>query len=248
MKLQGRRVAAPVVLAVLSLQGTVRPCLADGGWSGQIAATSDYVLRGVSQTDEQPAIQGSVTYDSRVGAYAGVWISSLDASDWYYPAGTASVETDLFAGYRRTIGSVWGVGLRFTRYLYPNDGEVVDYDYSELEASLEYRDIVRVSVAWSPDTSLVTREGLIVDRDTRAAEVATRWPLWSWLSITAGLGYRDLAGLETGGYGYWSIGVTGQRGPFSVDLAQIGTDSDGLHLFGSDLAGSRTVLSLGWTF
>ena len=248
MKLQGRRIAAPVVLAVLSLQGMVRPCLAEGDWSGQIAATSDYVLRGISQTDERPAIQGSLTYDSRSGAYVGVWMSSLDASEWYYPAGTASFETDLFAGYRRTLGGDWAAGIRLTRYIYPDDGEVVDYDYSELEGSLEYRDIVRVSVAWSPDTSLVTREGLVVDRDTLAAEVATRWPLRSWLAITAGLGYRDLAGLETGGYAYWSVGLTGQRGPLSVDLAQIGTDSDGRHLFGSDLAGSRTVLSLGWTF
>jgi uncharacterized protein (TIGR02001 family) len=248
MKLQGRRVAAPMTLAVLLLQGTVWPCLAESGWAVQIAATSDYVLRGVSQSDGEPAIQGSVTHDSSSGLYVGVWMSSLEAADWYYPAGTASYETDLFAGYRHALGGDWGAGIRLTRYVYPDDGNVVDYDYTEVEGSLEFRDLVRVSVAWSPDTSLVTQEGLIVDRDTLAAEIASRWPVRSWLSVTAGLGYRDLAGIETSGYGYWSVGLNGQRGALSVDLAQIGSDRDGRRLFGADLAGSRTVLSLGWTF
>ena len=104
MNLQGRRVIAPAVLMVLWLQGAGRPCLAEDHWSAQLAATSDYVLRGVSQTDGQPAIQGSVTYDSGAGGFAGAWMSSLEATDWYYPAGTASYEADLFAGYRRPIG------------------------------------------------------------------------------------------------------------------------------------------------
>jgi uncharacterized protein (TIGR02001 family) len=248
MNLQGRRVVAPAVWIVLWLEGTVAPCLAESNWTGQLAATSDYVLRGVSQTDGQPAIQGSVTYDSGVGAYAGAWMSSLESTDWYYPAGTASFETDLFAGYRHPVGENWGAGVRLTRYVYPDDGDVVDYDYTEVEASLDYRDALRIAVAWSPDTSLVTREGLIEDRDTLAAEVAGRWPLWSWVSITAGLGYRHLEGLETNGYGYWNVGLSAQRGPLTIDLAEIGSDSDGRRLFGSDLAGSRTVLSLGWTF
>jgi uncharacterized protein (TIGR02001 family) len=221
---------------------------AEGQWSGQIAATSDYVFRGVSQTDGHPAVQGSLAYRGLSGLYLGAWASSIDKNDWYYPAGTADVEIDVFAGYAHALSDRWSAEVQATGYIYPGEGEVVSYDYAELEVALSYRDAVRLSVAWSPDAALVTRAALIEGGRSFAAELALRQPLNHWLSFVAGLGYRDIERSATGGYGYWNAGFTAQRGPLSIDLAQYGTDEDGRELFGSYSAGSRTALSVAWAF
>ena len=47
-------------------------------FSATLAATSDYVWRGISQTNEDPAFQAGVTYTSKVGIYAGAWTSNVD--------------------------------------------------------------------------------------------------------------------------------------------------------------------------
>ncbi len=46
-------------------------------WSASLTGTSDYVFRGISQTDNDPTIQGSLgaTYGM---FYAGWWASGLD--------------------------------------------------------------------------------------------------------------------------------------------------------------------------
>ena len=54
------------------------------------ALTSDYIFRGVSQTNEDPALQVGLTYDFGNGFYAGAWSSNVD----YAPASTADVEVD----------------------------------------------------------------------------------------------------------------------------------------------------------
>jgi Bacterial protein of unknown function (Gcw_chp) len=42
-------------------------CAADGPWSASVAATTDYVFRGVSQTYESGALQLGVNYQSPQG-------------------------------------------------------------------------------------------------------------------------------------------------------------------------------------
>jgi uncharacterized protein (TIGR02001 family) len=193
-------------------------------------------------------VQGSVAYQALSGLYVGAWASSLDRNDWYYPAGTAEAEIDVFAGFGRALSDRWSADVQATGYLYPGDGDVVSYDYFELEAALSYRDAVRVSVAWSPHAALVTPDVLIKDGRSFATEIALRQPLTHWLSLVAGIGYRDIERASTGGYGYWNAGLTAQRGPLTIDLARYGTDEDGRELFGYDSAGSRTALSVAWAF
>jgi uncharacterized protein (TIGR02001 family) len=224
------------------------PVWAEGQWSGQIAVTSDYVFRGVSQSDGHPAVQGSLAYGGLSGFYLGAWASSLDQNDWYYPAGAADVEIDVFAGYARPLSDHWSAEVQATGYIYPAEGEVVSYDYAELEVALSYREALRLSVAWSPDAALVTREGLIEDGRSFATELSLHQPLNRWLSLVAGIGYRDIERASTGGYGYWNAGFTAQKGSLSIDLAQYGTDGNGRDLFGSHNAGSRTAVSVAWAF
>ena len=66
--------------------------------SYNVGAASDYVFRGVSQTQEDPQIFGGV--DATYGiAYAGVWASNVD-----FGTDDPSAEIDFYVGVKPTIG------------------------------------------------------------------------------------------------------------------------------------------------
>jgi uncharacterized protein (TIGR02001 family) len=65
-------------------------------WSFNIDGTSDYIFRGISQTDNDPAIQGGL--DASYGIlYAGWWASQLD---FEAALNDAQVEMDWYGGIR----------------------------------------------------------------------------------------------------------------------------------------------------
>src|SRR4051812_17083639 len=66
-----------------------------GSFTGNVALTSDYVFRGVSQTNNNVAIQGGFDWDTGAGFHVGTWGSSLNFKD----GSEASAEIDLYGGY-----------------------------------------------------------------------------------------------------------------------------------------------------
>ena len=59
-----------IAVALLALFGIAD---AQAGTSGNVSLTSDYVFRGVSQSQRDPAGQGELYYRTESGFYAGVW-------------------------------------------------------------------------------------------------------------------------------------------------------------------------------
>ena len=53
-------------LAVMAIAATVAagPALAEGEWSANVALTSDYKFRGISQTDGAPMVSGGFDWAS----------------------------------------------------------------------------------------------------------------------------------------------------------------------------------------
>ena len=79
--------------------------------SGNISLTSDYVFRGVSQTQNGPAIQGGIDYAHASGFYAGTWASNVDWVSLGFK-NNSSMEIDLYGGYKGSLGC----GLRRWRH------------------------------------------------------------------------------------------------------------------------------------
>ena len=46
--------------------------------SGNVSIGTDYVYRGISQTTENPTIQGGFDLESETGLYIGIWTSNVD--------------------------------------------------------------------------------------------------------------------------------------------------------------------------
>lgn len=112
--------------------------------TGSAALTSDYLFRGVSQTSNNAAVQGAMTFTHESGAYFGLWGSSITSfSQAYFQS--AGLELDTLLGYSGKAGEVaYDVGVM--RYNYPglsstnngtkSMGKVVEADYNEFYASV----------------------------------------------------------------------------------------------------------------
>lgn len=99
--------------------------------TGTVGVFSQYRLRGVSQTDEDVAVQGSITVAHSSGFYVGTWGSNLAGFGSF---GGSNVEVDLIGGYGTKIGDL-GLDGGLIWYLYPGtDGT----DYAEVYGSLSH--------------------------------------------------------------------------------------------------------------
>ena len=91
-------------------------------FTGNVGLFSQYVFRGLSQTNEDPAVQGGLDYSHSSGLYAGTWASNIS---WLKDSGlynSSSLEWDFYGGFKGTFGSsdfTYDVG--FLYYDYPGD-------------------------------------------------------------------------------------------------------------------------------
>lgn len=103
---------------------------------------SQYVWRGMTQTDEELALQGGIDYAHASGFYAGAWASNVN---WTTDGGyqnSNSIELDLYGGYANTIGETGiGYNVGVLQYLYPGsdvDG-APETNATEVYGGLSYK-------------------------------------------------------------------------------------------------------------
>jgi uncharacterized protein (TIGR02001 family) len=129
-----------VLLAMLAMAGFT---LAQAQVTGNLGLTSDYRFRGVSQSQNAPAIQGGIDYAHSSGFYIGNWNSSV--SSQVYTAG-AGLESDLYAGYKKEIFKGITVDVGTYNYFYPRATTSAqtgsDFDTYEGFVGLGYKDII----------------------------------------------------------------------------------------------------------
>jgi uncharacterized protein (TIGR02001 family) len=214
------------------------------GWRGSIVLTSDYVQRGVSQTDSDPAVQGSIAYWYPTGWYVGAWASTVDTARRYYAASGAQAEINGFLGYGRRLTPDWVIDIKAVHYFYLNDPAPVKYDYNEFAASVGWRERLYASLAVSPDSTQFARTGGARNRTAWAGELSLQQPLSPWLTWMLGVGYYDMPSAQVSGYLYGSTSLAVQLRRVTLELGHFRTSSAAARLFGSDLAGDRTVLTV----
>jgi len=119
MKLTSRSLIASAALlaSVASLAQTKAP-EPDYTLAYNLGATTDYRYRGISQTRLKPTVQGGIDFSHKSGFYLGAWGSGIK---WIKDGGgDASVELDLYGGYKATVGAI-GYDLGVLTYQYPSN-------------------------------------------------------------------------------------------------------------------------------
>src|SRR5678815_1493192 len=92
-------------LAALSLLALGAAAHADV--TGTVTVVSDYDFRGITQTAQDPALQGSIDWTGESGFYLGAWGSNVDFGDDV----DVDVEVDLYGGFRGGEDITWDVGI-----------------------------------------------------------------------------------------------------------------------------------------
>jgi len=116
------------ILSALIGATVLVPAVAQAELSANVAATSNYLWRGMEQTGGAAAISGGIDYAAESGFYAGTWASN---ASW---AEGMTYELDLYAGYGGSAGG-FDYDVGFVYFAYPDETSG-DADFSEVYASV----------------------------------------------------------------------------------------------------------------
>ena len=222
---QGKKVAARFMTALVLGLGLVSTASSAVTVTGNIGYVSDYTFRGISQTNEGMAIQGGLTLNDDSGFYLSSWGSNINF-------GQGSMELDILAGWTGKITEELSTDVGVMQYRYPNGDNATDqFNFVELYGKLIYKDFV-FGLAYSSDYF-----GTDVDGYYYLSADYT-YPIMDKLSLLAHLSYNKfednaqyttfLAAGPVGGSGYmdWSLGLGTTLLDTAVQLKYVGTDID----------------------
>ena len=220
-------------LAAVAL--TLSAVAANAEITGTVTLVSDYDFRGITQTAQDPALQGSIDYAHDSGFYLGAWASNVDFGDCC----DENIEVDLYTGFRGGEDVTYDVGLIY--YLYPG---AEDIDFPEVYASLGYKWIS--GKIWYSNDFGNSGDSAMYYEANGAFELPANF------GLTAHVGYSD-GDYWSGGFEYtdWSVGATWTISNFTLGLKYV--DGSDLHQFDGtpDDVGSseaRAILSVSTTF
>ena len=241
--------------------------------NGTATVVSDYRFRGISQTDKNFAVQGSLTISHESGFYASVWGSSVDAyvtaaSDLYAGGNgttccTARQEIDIIGGFKKTVGSAtFDVGVLY--YFYPKTKAPGDFSSSDF-----FEPYVAVSGTMGPVTAKATvnyapkqkalaldqgATGLLAKNDSVyiAGDFSAAVP-GTPLGLTAHIGHSfGPSWLATTGRGNeytdWGLGATLTYKAITLGVQYVDTDTTFFTPSGKDAAKGGVVATLGVSF
>ena len=179
-----------------------------------IGVVSDYVFRGVSQTGEDPVVQGGV--DANWGSfYAGAWASTVD-----FDEGT-DAEVDLYGGYR-TEAAGYALDFGVLGYFYVNAPSGADYNFVEFKAAAS-RAIgpatLGAAVYYSPDFFGADDAATYLEANGAYA-LADKW------TVSGAVGHQWLDVSDD--YTTWNLGLAyALTDHLTVDVRYHDTDVDG---------------------
>lgn len=225
--------------AILALVMAPRSVCADESWSASLAATTDYIYRGVSQTYGGGALQLGANYQHPSGWFVGAWGSNVDP----YPGNASSKELDLYTGMNYPLNDDFTIRGTYTHYAYLHDPRPTQYDHDEVAVSLSYQDLVAASVSYQPNSSAYSDLGFARKRANIAYEVTGRWPLRPGLTVSAGGGYYDLHDLFHIGYWAGDAGIAYGYHRLTLDLRRFFCDAAASRLYEDASANGEWTLS-----
>ena len=220
-----------------------------------ISLVSNYVFRGLTQTNGKPAIQGGIDYAFESGFYVGTWASNIS---WYtdqnsgvksapqalsaptanqntapfqtgYVNGKfnqASLEWDFYGGYKGSFGGDWTYDVGILRYQYPGT-----YDNTGAYRNPSTTEIYGaigykwVTLKYSKAVSPYTF-GVNESKGASYIDLSATVPLSEGLNLLAHVGHQRYPGNPNLGYFTTSGALGGNNSLFSYTDYKLGLTKD----------------------
>lgn len=217
-------------------------------FSGNVAVVTDYLFRGISQTDNDPAIQGGLDYNHASGFYAGIWGSNVDFLDGN------DLELDYYAGFGGDLTQAVAFDVGVAYYDYPA-GDLGagsnEPEYWEIYGGLS-GDVgpaaLSGTIYYSPDYFGETGDGVYID-------LGAEFEVTSGITLAAHIGHQSIDegaasqqgffSSEEDSYMDWSLGLSTSYGGVDFALTYSDTDLDSVDCFGTDICGDTVWFSVG---
>jgi uncharacterized protein (TIGR02001 family) len=192
----------------------------DSSVAFNVAVTSDYKFRGVTQTNGDPALSAGVDVASGK-AYFGAWASNVDFGD------DTSAEIDVYGGYKPTVGAVTlDFGLIYYSYVSePNNADYANWEVKAAASVPAGPATLGAAVYYSNDSFGAADEATYV-------EVNGAVPVGP-VTISGAIGNQSYKGSED--YNTWNLGVSYTFGKVTLDGRYVAADNSAfLGDFGED--------------
>jgi len=224
-------IAVSLIAMLVSIPAIAEEAAAPSPITGNFSIVSDYRFRGISQSYKQPAVQGGIDFTHSSGAYLGTWMSSVSGNSY---TNGASLEWDMYGGYRGTIVGDFGYDVGALYYYYPsahyNDNGKTKYNtleaYGALTykwASLKYSHAVTNFFGAKTETA-----GAFGSGDSKGSgylDLSANIPLAEKLTFNAHLGHQSVRHYTKMAYTDWKAGVTYDLSGWQLGAAVVGTNA-----------------------
>jgi len=222
--------------------------------SSNIGFSSDYLYRGITQTGGNPAIQGGVDYAHTGGFYAGAWGSNIS----WVNASSASLELDVYLGFKNSIAEDLNYDVGYLRYNYPGvyATAAIKADTDEIYGAINWK---WLTAKYS--RSLSNLFGVSNSAGSSYIDLSGSYEMEdAGFTLSAHYGRQTVSGAGNSGLTYsdYKLGVSKDFGGYVAGLAYSATDTkkgigelwniglaDGSDL---DLGRNRAVLSVTHSF
>ena len=211
----------------------ILPTTSYAQWSANIGATSNYLWRGVSQTQDSTAVQGGIDYQHQSGFYLGSWASNVDFND------DTSYELDFYAGYSGQITQQISYDFSYLYYGYPDAD--ANIDFGELKAALEW-DWLWLQYSYVINAGDDVTAPTLDNSDLQYIEALISYDITESLTLTAHYGYSTgdvvQAWYNTNSYSDYQLSLSKSTviGDVSFTLAD------------TDLADDDAKLLINWSY
>ena len=183
--------------------------------TANVGIYSQYIFRGLTQTDTKPAFQGGFDFTHESGFYLGTWGSNIS---WISDGGNCnhgcSLEWDIYGGWRHTWDEDWGLDVGVLQYYYPGSfntsAAFKNPDTTELYIagswkwlSLKFSDNVATGTFGTPNS-----------RGTWYLDLTAAYPLTDQWTLLGHVGRQEYHGSNNGvsnsvlNYTDYKVGVT----------------------------------------
>jgi uncharacterized protein (TIGR02001 family) len=266
-----KTVIASAVIGILSVPALAiaeEAAPAASPFTGNFTIASEYLYRGIAQTRGKPALQGGFDYAHSSGFYVGVWGSNISWISDAVPGASASLEADVYGGYKGTAGPI-GYDVGILTYNYPGTGKTLagtqelKQDTTEVYGAVTWQFL---TVKYSHSTTALfgwSKADTMTEKTTGSGylEVNAAFDLGNGFGLSGHAGHQTVKGRSNASYTDIKVGATKDIGVGVIGLYVSGTNAKAdcakadAYCFTNPSTGStydagktRVVVSFGKTF
>jgi len=216
---------------------------------GSLAVTSDYIYRGVSESDGHGAVQADLHVDEG-GSFIGVWGSTRAHNLDPY----ADYDVEVYVGHRFDLSSSWSSTVSARAHYFVAGTQEGSTDYEELSASISWLDRWTLTLSSIPNATHYWYEYRLGRSPAWIAESSAQWLLLpQGLFVTGGAGYyyasRIGGGIAAGGgYAYGNAGLAFEHGHWRIDVGYFVAQGKAGQLLPYPVPSDRLAGTLAWRF